>query len=151
MIAYYYKNLRSKQVSEVADYRPGCWVNVQSPTPEEVDYLVERFKLDPGHLEDALDTDEMPRLEKEGDLTYIFVRYAYTNEDLELGTAPLLFVIGQDLLITVALKNLPRLQRFISGKVDFATTQRAKLVLQILHQMLTSTKCSLITSAARSN
>lgn len=136
MIAYYYKNLRSKQVSEVADYRPGCWVSVQEPTPEEVDFLVDRFKLDAGHLEDALDADEMPRLEKEGDLTYIFVRYAYTNEELELSTAPLLFVIGPDLLITVAARKLPRLQRFISGKIDFATTQRAKLVLQILHQIV---------------
>jgi magnesium transporter len=134
MINYYYKNLRSKQVSESPEYRPGAWVCVQSPTPEEVEFLVERFHLDPGHLEDALDADEMPRLEKEGDLTYIFVRYAYTNDELELDTAPLLFVIGPDLLITVALHNLPRLQRFLNGKVEFATTQRAKLVLQILHQ-----------------
>lgn len=136
MITYYYKNLRNKQVNTVPDYRPGCWVSVQSPTSEEVDYLVERFKLDAGHLEDALDADEMPRLEKEGDLTYIFVRYAYTNEELEISTAPLLFVIGPDLLITVALNNLPRLQRFLSGKIDFATTQRTKLVLQILHQIV---------------
>lgn len=136
MITYYYKNLRSKKVNEVSDYRPGSWVCVQSPTPEEVEQLVERFNLDPGHLEDALDADEMPRLEKEGDLTYIFVRYAYTNEELELDTAPLLFVIGPDLLITVALHNLPRLQRFLSGKVEFATTQRTKLVLQILHQIV---------------
>lgn len=134
MINYYYRNLRSKHVSESADYRPGSWVCVQSPTPEEVEFLIERFKLDSGHLEDALDADEMPRLEKEGDLTYIFIRYAHTNEELELETAPLLFIVGPDLLITIALHNLPRLQRFLSGKVEFATTQRTKLVLQILHQ-----------------
>lgn len=136
MITYYYKNLRSKALMVLDDYQPGSWVCVESPTPEEIDFLVERFKLDPGHMEDALDADEMPRLEKEGDKTYIFVRYAYTNEELELTTSPLLFVVGPDILITVALHSLPRLQRFTNGKVQFYTTQRTKLVLQILHQIV---------------
>lgn len=136
MIKYYYKSLRSTETHELPEYRPGSWVCVESPTPEEVDFLVDKFNLDAGHLEDALDADEMPRLEKEGELTYIFVRYAYTNSELELDTAPLLFVIGPNLLITVALNNLPRLQRFLSGKIEYATTQRTKLVLQILHQIV---------------
>lgn len=135
MITYYYKNLRSKELMTLDKYQPGSWVSVENPTPEEIDQLVEQFDLDPGHMEDALDADELPRLEKEGDTTYIFVRYAFTNDELELTTAPLLFVVGKDLLITVALHNLPRLQRFTSGKVKFHTTQRTKLVLQIMDQI----------------
>jgi len=136
MITYYYKNLRSKQVSELEEYQPGSWVCVQQPTEDEVAFLVERFKLEPGHLEDALDEDEMPRLERESNKSYIFMRYAYTTDDLELTTAPLLFIVGSDTLITVALGELPRLQRFVTGKVEFATTQRTKLVLQILYQIV---------------
>jgi len=136
MITYYYKNVRSKELSVLKEYQPGCWVCVESPTPEEIDALIERYKLDPGHLEDALDADEMPRLERESDHTYIFVRYAYTNDELELTTAPLLFIVSKDELITVALHSLPRLQRFISGKVEFYTTQRTKLVLQIMDQIV---------------
>ena len=86
-------------------------------------------------MQDALDADEMPRLEKEGDLTYIFARYAYTTEDLEITTSPLLFIIGPDTLITVARANT-RLDRFTSGKVDFNTTQRTKLLLQVLHEIV---------------
>lgn len=136
MIKYYYKNLRSKQVSELEDYQPGSWVCVQKPTEDEIAFLVKRFKLDPGHLEDAMDEDEMPRLEKEGDKSYIYMRYAYTNDELELTTSPLLFIVGPDILITIALRDLPRLQRFMNGKVEFATTQRTKLVLQILNQIV---------------
>jgi len=136
MISYYYKNLRSKQVSKVDEYQPGCWVCVQKPTEDEIEFLIKRFKLEPGHLEDALDADEMPRLEKEGEKSYIFVRYAYTNDELELTTAPLLFIVGSDTLITIALGDMPRLQRFLNGKVEFATTQRTKLVLQILQQIV---------------
>ncbi len=123
-------------MSELEEYQPGSWVCVQQPTEDEVAFLVERFKLEPGHLEDALDEDEMPRLERESNKSYIFMRYAYTTDDLELTTAPLLFIVGSDTLITVALGELPRLQRFVTGKVEFATTQRTKLVLQILYQIV---------------
>ncbi len=135
MIHYFYKNLRSKEVKELQEYQPGSWVCVQEPTRDEIDDLVRRFNLDPGHMEDALDAEEMPRLEKEGDISYIFVRYAFTNEEVEITTAPLLFVVGPNLLITVTPHKIPRLQRFMNGKIDFATTQRTKLVLQIMTQI----------------
>lgn len=135
MINYYYKNLRSKKVTEQKEYNPGAWVCVEEPTEDEIDALVEQFNLDAGHMQDILDIEEMPRLEKEGDISYIFVRYAYTTEDVEITTVPLLFVVGPNLLITVTPHKLPRLQRFLNGKIDFATTQRTKLVLQIMTQI----------------
>jgi len=136
MITYFYKSLRGSKLDELKDYRPGAWVYAEAPTEEELDSLVERFKLDAGHVTDALDEDEMPRLEREDDLTYIFIRYAYTDDELQITTAPLLFVVGPELLLTISLHPLPRLQRFIGGKLDFATTQRTKLVLQILDQIV---------------
>jgi len=136
MIKYYYKSLRSQQVQELAEYKRGSWIYVEAPNPDEIDLLINKFKLDPGHIEDALDEDEMPRLEKEGDQSYIFVRYAYKNAESELVTVPLLFVFSDDIVITISLVHMPGLDIFLKGKIDFATTQRAKLVLQILHQIV---------------
>jgi len=136
MIKYYYKSLRSEQPQEIEEYKKGSWVYVETPTAEEAKYIVERFKVDPGHLEDALDEDEMPRLEKEDNHTYMFVRYAQKNSDGELITVPLLFVFSDDLVMTISLSHLPCLETFLSGKLDFATTQKAKLVLQILHEIV---------------
>ena len=136
MITYFYKSLRGTHLDELKDYKPGSWVYAEAPTEEELDQLIERFNLDAGHVADALDEDEMPRLEREGDYTYIFIRYAYTDDELQITTAPLLFVAGPDLLLTISLHPLPRLQRFIGGKIDFATTQRTKLVLQVLDQIV---------------
>lgn len=135
MIKYYYKSLRSQDIKELQDYQRGAWVYAEAPTEEEIDHLVKKFKLEPGHLYDALDVDEMPRLEREGDQSYIFVRFAYKNDEEELVTVPLLFIFGADILITVSLVRLPSLDTFLSSKIDFATTQRAKLVLQILQQI----------------
>lgn len=136
MIKYYFKSLRSSEVQELAEYKRGSWVYVEAPTNDEIDYLVAKFKLDSGHISDALDEDEMPRLEKEGDQTYIFVRYAYKNEESELVTMPLLFVFSEELVMTISLVHLPVMNRFTAGKIDFATTQKAKLVLQILHEIV---------------
>lgn len=136
MIKYYYKSLRSQQVQELSEYKRGTWVYVEAPTEDELAFLVDKFKLDPGHIEDALDEDEMPRLEKEGEQSYIFVRYAYKNAETELVTMPLLFVFSDDLVITISLVHLPVLDAFIRRKIEFATTQRAKLVLQILHEIV---------------
>ena len=135
MIKYFYKSLRSQDMRELTDYQRGSWVYVETPNEEEIEELVKKFDLEQGHLEDALDVDEMPRLEREGDHSYIFVRFAYKKEEEELVTAPLLFIFGKDILITVSAVRLPSLDAFLQNKIDFATTQRAKLVLQILQQM----------------
>lgn len=136
MIKYFYKSLRSEKLQELDEYKRGAWVYVQAPEHQEIDALVKDFKLDRGLLMDALDEDEMPRLEKEGDQSYIFVRFAYSNADDEIETVPLLFIFGKDFLITVALVPLPPLDTFLGSKIEFATTQRAKLVLQILGQIV---------------
>jgi magnesium transporter len=133
MIKYYYKSLRSESLSELEDYKRGTWIYVEAPSEEELGQLAAKFKLDEGILQDALDENEMPRLEKEGDVSYIFVRFAMINGDGELDTVPLLFVFGAELLMTVSLVRLPPLAGILQGKLDFATTQRAKLVLQILN------------------
>jgi magnesium transporter len=133
MIKYFYKSLRTEQLAELNDYKRGTWVYVEQPDEDELRTLIDKFHLDEGIVLDALDENEMPRLEKEGDISYIFVRFAMTNSDKELVTMPLLFIFGSELLMTISLVRLPPLVTFMQGKIDFATTQRAKLVLQILN------------------
>jgi magnesium transporter len=136
MIKYYFKSLRSERVQELDSYKPGSWVYVEAPSHDEIEQLVKKFNVTEGHLQDALDEDEMPRLEKEGEQSYIFVRFAYKSIDGELVTAPLLFIFSGDLVITVSQVRLPLLDSFLSGKINFATTQRAKLILLILQQIV---------------
>ena len=136
MINYYYKNVRSKSLKKMDKYKPGSWVYVENPSDNEVEEIIKDFDLDPGHIDDARDEDEMPRMEREGDLTYIFTRYAHTDDDLHVAIAPLLFVIGSDLLLTISPRQFPRFDKFIDEKINFNTTQRTKLVLQILDQIV---------------
>lgn len=132
MIKYYYKSLRSKTVKELKAPQRGCWIHVEAPKQQEVEELVKRFDLELGFIEDALDEDEMPRLEREGEQGYIFVRYAYKRPDGEMDTAPLLIVFGPELVLTISPFHLPAVDTMLKGRVDFATTQRTKLILLLL-------------------
>lgn len=136
MITYYYKSLRSKEIKEVPEYQRGAWVYVESPTIGEVEQLVKTFKLDESLIYDALDEDEMPRLEKSHDHTYLYMRMAYAKQQNELDTVPLLFIFTSDAVITISLQRLVCLNTFLDSKVEFATTQRTKLILQMIHEIV---------------
>lgn len=136
MIKYFYKSLRTQTMQELPEAKRGTWVYVEGPSQRELESLAESYKLELGLLQDALDEEEMPRLEKEGSDTYIFVRFAYKNADGIIATAPLLFIFAGNVLITISLVRLPSLDRFMGGSFEFATTQRAKLLLQVLHQIV---------------
>jgi magnesium transporter len=135
MIKYYYKSLRSNVLQEQEAPQRGSWVYVEAPTDVEIVELTKRFQLEEGILEDAIDEDEMPRLEKDDDLSYIFVRFAYKRPDGDMDTAPLLIIFDKEHVITVSPVQLPALDAFMRGRMQFATTQRAKLVLLILSQI----------------
>lgn len=158
MIKYYYKSLRTQRIQELDSAKRGTWIYAEAPSHKELEALAEKYNLDLGILEDAMDENEMPRLEKESGDSYIFVRFAYTNVDGELDTAPLLFVFVENVVITVSLVRLPTIDKFLAGRVEFATTQRTKLILQMLHEIvdqydvhiaITSKKIKLIRSRLR--
>lgn len=132
MITYLYKSLRTTELQQPDDYRRGTWVHVENPTEDELTNLAAQFSLEPGYLEDALDQDEQPRLEREGDQVYLFIRYAYRKSNGEVDTAPVLIVFGGEYVVTISKDHLVAVDPFLRGRVNFATTQRAKLVLQLL-------------------
>jgi magnesium transporter len=135
MIKYYYRNLRSAGLREQKEPQPGIWVHAEAPSEDEIDELVKRFNLEPGYVEDAIDEDEMPRLEREGEQSYIFVRYPYQTTEGEMGTAPLLVVFNPEQVITISPFKLPAAEALLKSKTPFATTQRTKLVLLILNHI----------------
>lgn len=132
MIKYFYKNLRSETIRELSEPKPGTWVHVEAPTQDEIELLVKKFKLDDGYIFDALDEDEVPRLEREDDKSYMFVRYAYKNGEGDMDTAPLLIVFDSEYIITMSLFHLPAIDSLLKSSTPFATTQRTKLILLIL-------------------
>ena len=132
MIKYFYKNIRNEHISELSEPKPGTWIHAEAPTEAEIEQLVKKFNLEEGYLEDALDEDEVPRLEREAEKSYMFVRYAYKNDEGEMDTAPLLLIFDSEFLLTVSALPLPAVETLLNRRTPFATTQRTKLILLIL-------------------
>ena len=135
MIKYFYKSLRTNSLQESDEFKRGTWVYVEAPSVAELARLSERFNLDPGVLDDALDEDEVPRLEKDEGISYVFMRFAFTKPSGSVDTAPVLIIFGGEYVITISPVHLPALDFLQRGRVPFATTQRAKLVLLVLNHI----------------
>lgn len=134
MIKIYHKAVREQGLSELQAFKVGSWVYVQDPTPEELNELETTYKLDRGLLGDALDPNEVPRLEHAEGVTYVFTRVPM-REAKTIVTVPLLIGVGENFLITVCKKELPFLNRFLEGKVSFFTTQKSRLFTQLISEI----------------
>ena len=148
MVKYYYRSLRGTTMQEVNSFKPGCWVHAIAPNEVEIGRLVEHFGLEPGHVQDALDEDEMSRLEAEGDQLYIFIRFAHRESDGSFETIPLLIITTKTAIITVSSKAVPALESLTAGRYHVATTQKTKLVLLML-QRITEQYDTLIAKTSR--
>ncbi len=132
MIRYYFQAAKDVQLREIDAFKKGCWLYAEHPTDVELHEMIANFELEPGHLEDAKDEDEMPRLEREGDKTYLYVRFAYKNTRGDIETAPLLILLAPDFVLTMSPTHLPALDALLRRRGQLITTQRAKLILLIL-------------------
>lgn len=134
MVTIYHKTSKEKKPHIIKEFKAGSWVHVENPTDEELGQLAERHSLELGHLKDATDFYEVPRIEIEKDVTYVFARYPM-GEAATIITAPVLITIGQGFLLTISPKPLPMLEKFISGDIDFSTSQETKLLIQLFFQV----------------
>lgn len=137
MISLYYKSDKDTELAKLDTFKVGAWIHVEQPTGTELGRLAEQYGLDLGHLSDACDQYEVPRVEREGSTTYVFVRYPLSEGD-ETITSPVLLVLADDFLMTVCPKPCAVAQRFISGRFDFYTTQKIQLFLLLLFQITLS-------------
>lgn len=136
MISYYYRSVREEQLKKLDKFRTGAWINAIAPTSQELEMLHAKYGLDTDLLTDALDPDEIPRSEVEGDVVYVYMRYAYRRDDT-VETDPVLLAIGPKFVASISRHELPNLERLQASK-DLVTTQRAKLLLLLLRHLLLS-------------
>lgn len=123
-------------MSALNDYKPGCWVNVEGPSMEELDDLADRYKLDGSLLKDATDFYEAPRLEVDRNDLYIFTRFAFSDND-KISTAPLLFVLTSKLLLTLTPSETGPFEKRLIAKSEARTDKKIKLFLKLFTKINT--------------
>lgn len=98
-----------KTLTDITDTE-GIWVNIQSPTDEELEELGEFIDIPKEVITDVRDLNEVPKLDRIDDYLYILVQTPIAKPqpdrdhpiDLEYTTAPLAMLLGSRMLITVS-------------------------------------------------
>lgn len=132
MITYYFRTIKDEKLQTFPEPRPGVWVDVISPTTEELDTLTNYFALDRGILKDATDFFEVPRFERSGNAVYFFTRYLLDGDEDHADTAPILIVVGESFVITLVIAKAQFLEHFRTGTKQVITTQKTKLFLELM-------------------
>ncbi len=135
MITFYHRTVKEPELRELGGFQVGAWIDVEKPTDVELDRLSQEFNLERSLLGDAIDPYEVPRVEVEGKITYVFTRVP-KNDGEETSTTPLLVALGPDFVLTITREHIPFLKAFRTGGKSFYTTQKIKLFLQLFFQIM---------------
>ncbi len=130
MVTLYYRTIKNKKLQMLDAPRVGVWVHAENPTGKEINAICSRFGVDEEIVRDALDPHEVPRVEVEDGVTYVFTRVPQVHDDIDMSTVPVLIALGETFVLTVAPQHVVFLDRFTSASVDFYTTQKVKLFIQ---------------------
>jgi len=139
MIKFYAaKSAPGSDLTALDNFKTGAWIFAESPTSKEVEQLRDDFNLDEGFLTDALDFYEVPRLEIEDDITYIFTRVPHRDEKNRSQTTPLMIALGPAFIITISPQPLDFLNKLIAKPAGVDPARKIDLLLKILSQIVTS-------------
>jgi magnesium transporter len=131
MIEYITK--KSAQPAKIsAKSQPLAWISVTDPSKTEIDDLADKFDLDRDTLRDVLDADEIPRLEHIGDYDYIFARFAVRTGEYNISTKPILTIMNEKFIMTIAPVRPPVFDDLLSANSRFATDNANAVLLGLL-------------------
>lgn len=132
MIEVYKRISKAKELEKVNEISKNSWIRVIDPSSEEIQELVDKFKLSKELIIDGLDVNETPRLEKESEGIYIFMRVP-TKKILDQSTSSFLLILTKDNLITISKTSLEVFNSISSGKISFYTNRNERNIIKILY------------------
>ena len=140
MINIYYTDSDNGNTKLVKDYIKGTWINMISPSEEEIKEVCDNLNIKDDFIKYSLDYEEKARIDIEDDGTMLFIvdiPIIEKENDSEIYTTmPIgMIVVRDDYFITVSLKNNSIIKE-IENKVykNIVTYKKSRLIFQILYQ-----------------
>jgi Mg2+ and Co2+ transporter CorA len=121
MISYYLRTIQDRVLREIPEFVKGCLIYCREPKEEELEFLKNKFLLNEDLLNDALDPYEIPRVEKEQDKVYIFLRAPLVEKE-GISTFPILVVIGSEFFLLFSQRKFSFLEEFLKKEKQLIFT-----------------------------
>jgi len=125
-----------EQLDSVAN---GSWIKVVDPTAEEIQKLAD-WGVDADYINYSLDLDEMPRIERDDDYTFILIRIPHRQpaNDIPYITIPLGMLIKGNMVVTICRYEKDMFKVLADGKYRLLKTgKRYRFALYIFLETAT--------------
>ncbi len=117
----------------------GAWIKAVDPTPEEIQKLVARG-IEADYINYSLDLDEMPRMERDEEYTFILIRIPHSQPDSDIPytTIPLGIMIKGNVIVTICRYEKEMFKVLANGKYRLLKTgKRYRFALYIFLETAT--------------
>jgi len=135
----FYKTMNNR-LNQVDGFEPDCWINVVSPTTEEINTLRDDYGIDNEFLSAAMDEEEASRIENGDEETLIIIDIPYWDNSTEnhiYSTFPMSIIVKKDCIITVCLRDNIVIRDIASGMIKTLNTKhKTQFVLYTLFRMV---------------
>ncbi len=127
-------------ICEIDEPETGCWINTINPDEDEMEEIMALTGATSDFLRAALDDEETSRIEIEDNghiLLIIDIPIAEKDGDsIIYNTIPLAFILTENYIITVCLKENTIIREFASGMVkNVSVRMRTRFILQLFYKV----------------
>lgn len=106
----------SQGLPVLEEYQTDCWVSVEMPNEDDLNFLEQELRIPPEFLSDIADVDERPRMEREGEwqMTLIRIPLESSLPGLPYMTIPLGVITNEETTVTICYRRSNLLPDFIN-------------------------------------
>lgn len=122
---------------EKESWEANSWVNVEFPTTDDIQYLIDELKVPKSFLDDIEDVDERPRIDYEGNwlLTIIRIPIKRIEDDIPYNTVPIGIMTNNDIIVSVCYYKTEMIPDFIryTQRKEIVIRHKYDLILRLIH------------------
>ncbi|RHJ90632.1 magnesium transporter CorA family protein [Parabacteroides bouchesdurhonensis] len=116
---------------------PNCWINVECPTNDDIQYLINEFHVPESFLSDIADTDERARIEYEGNwlLTILRIPVQSQEQGIPFTTIPIGIITNNEVIVTICYFKTELIPDFIqyTRRKEVVVRHKYDLILRLIH------------------
>ena len=137
-----YKILKSSNTGvdefDIEDMEKGCWIDIVSPSTEEIDEITEAAHISRDFLTAALDREEKARTEIDEEQLLVVIDIPFFRSNKDYDTMPLGIIVTKDVIVTVCLESNAVTSGFNARTYKmFSTYKKTRFLFQILYKSAT--------------
>ena len=140
MFKMYCTNMETNITEETKEFTKGNWINMVSPSEEEIKEICENIHIQEDFIRYALDPEEKARIDVEDDDNTILFIIDTPIMEIESGakvysTTPIgVIFVRDDYIITVSLNKNPILEDLAKKKIkSIITYKKSRMLLQLFY------------------